>query len=97
MPCAGISAYSVSQIRHKLLGVAKTAFANVEPLGLSAYEIFRVRRRVPRLDLDDSQDDIQHIGLGRSLFGHCCCVLQSSRRRRRRRRGRCTGGHVVTG
>ena len=76
------------QVRHKLFGVAKTALTDIETLSLAADKIFRVKRRIPWLDLDITQDDVQNIGLGGRLFGRCLMFLGP------RLRGHCSG-HVV--
>lgn len=78
-----VSSHHVSQVGHELLGVAETALADIEALSLSADEVFGVERRIPWLDLDVAQDDIQDIGLGGCLFGRLLLMRHCS-------------GHVVT-
>jgi hypothetical protein len=80
--------YSVCQVWHELLRVAKTALTDIEALSPPAHEVFGIERRVPWLDLDIAQDDVQHVRLGWRLFGRCLMLLGP------RLRGHCSG-HVV--
>jgi hypothetical protein len=83
-----LQSYSMCQVWHKLFGIAKTALTDIEALSLPAHEVFGIERRIPWLNLDVAQDDIQDIRLGGRLFWRCLMFLGPVLR------GHCSG-HVV--
>lgn len=55
---------------HQLLRVLEAPLAHVEPFRLPADEVFGVEGRIPRLDEQVTEDDVDHVGFHGRLPGH---------------------------
>lgn len=55
--------YRVTEEGDKLFRVLEAPLAHVQSLNAAAYELLRVERRVPGLDEQVAQHDVQHVWL----------------------------------